>query len=411
MKVVGVALVASLAGCGDNNVPSPSPIPPVVSIDAPTPTFGTNVEMKLVAQVPSLPVLVTSPPHDSRLFVVEREGKIRVIENDLLDVEPFLDLSADVNGPVFTDAGELGLLGLAFHPGYATSGVFFVFYTAYNPGDPLNEQRDVLSRCTVSATDPNRADAGGCVEVLSIPDLASNHNGGMIEFGADGYLYVGTGDGGTGNPNNSQALDDALPNTRALLGKILRLDIDNPVPGLEYGIPADNPYVAGGGRPEIWIRGLRNPWRWSFDRLTGDIWIGDVGAKMVEELNVLRPSQQPGANLGWMFWEGSVCHLGDCSSPQVLPKDERLNAEGWYSIVGGQVYRGSRFPDLTGWHFYTDHYKGGLATAMLEADDTLTVIDLPGNYPSNITSIHEDAAGELYATGATGQIYQLVVAP
>ncbi|MBA2544294.1 MAG: PQQ-dependent sugar dehydrogenase [Deltaproteobacteria bacterium] len=407
MKVVGLALVASLSACGDNQLPIPTP--PVVETDAPPPTFGMNVEMTLVALVPSLAVLVTSPPNDGRLFVVERYGQIRVIENGLLLDEPFLDLSADVNGPVLTDAGELGLLGLAFHPQYATTGVFFVSYTAHNSGDPLNEQRDVVSRCTVSATDPNRA-RGTCIEILSIPDLASNHNGGMIEFGADGYLYLGTGDGGSGNPNNPQALEDALPNTRALLGKILRLDIDHPAPGLEYGIPLDNPYAAGGGRPEIWIRGLRNPWRWSFDRMTGDIWIGDVGQKQFEELNVLRPSQQPGANLGWKFWEGSLCYEGDCSTSQVLPKDERPRFSGWYSIIAGQVYRGSRFPDLQGWHFYTDHYKGGLAMARLEDDDTLTVFDLPGSYPANLTSIHE-AAGELYATDATGKIFQLVVAP
>jgi len=365
--------------------------------------------MVLVAKVPSLAVLVTSPPGDSRLFVVERYGRIRVIENDILLEDVFLDLSADVDGPVYTDDGELGLLGLAFHPQYATNGVFFISYSARNPGDPVNEQRDVVARCRVSATDPDRADVSSCVDVLSIPDLAANHNGGMIEFGADGYLYVGTGDGGTGNPNNPQALEDAAAsNTHALLGKILRLDVDHPALGMEYGIPPDNPYAAGGGRPEIWIRGLRNPWRWSFDRLTGDIWIGDVGQKAAEELNVLRPSEQPGANLGWMDWEGTECHL-DCSVSQIPPKDERFRYMYWYSIVAGQVYRGSRFPDLQGWHFYTDHYKGGLSIARLNDDDTLTVVDLVGNFPLNGTSIHEDAAGDLYETDALGNVYRLRV--
>lgn len=408
MQVVALALalVASSVGCGDNQIPRDPPGTP----DTVAPTFGTAVEMKKVAQVPSLAVLVASPPGDRRLFVVERYGRIRVVENGVLRTEPFIDLSADVDGPVFTDSGELGLLGLAFHPQYAANRTFFLSYTARNFGDPLNEQRDVLTRCTTSAVDPNRANVQSCVEVLSIPDLASNHNGGMIEFGLDGYLYLGTGDGGSGNPNNPQALEDAPPNIQALLGKILRLDIDNPVLGLEYGIPPDNPYAMGGGRPEIWIRGLRNPWRWSFDRLTGDIWIGDVGQKQAEELNVLRPSQQPGANLGWRFWEGSVCYEGDCSTPQVLPKDERLRFTGWYSIIAGQIYRGSRFPDLQGLHFYTDHYKGGLAAARLEDDDTLTILDLPGSFPPNLTSIHEAAAGELYATDATGNVFQLVVA-
>jgi glucose/arabinose dehydrogenase len=408
VKLVGLALVASLFGCGDNRSPSP----PGVTTDTPPQTLGVDVELKPFAKVPTLAVLVTSPPADDRLFIIERYGRIRVIEDGRMIAEPFIDLSADVDGPVFTDSGELGLLGLAFHPQYAINGVFFVSYTAHNPGDPLNEQRDVVARCSVSATDRNRADAQSCVDVLSIPDLASNHNGGMIEFGADGFLYLGTGDGGSGNPNNPQALEDAEPNTKALFGKILRLDIDHPSPGLEYGIPADNPYAAGGGRPEIWMRGLRNPWRWSFDRSTGDIWIGDVGQKQAEELNVLRPSQQPGANLGWKFWEGSLCYEGDCSTSQVLPKDERMRFTGWYSIIAGQVYRGTRFPDLQGWHFYTDHYKGGLAMARLEDDDTLTIVDLPGTYPRDLTSIHEGGtAGDLYATDANGNIFQLVVKP
>lgn len=409
MKLAGLALVTSLAGCGDNRVPaSPEPTPP--SVDAPPPpVFGTDVELRFFGQVPSLAVLVTSPPNDDRQFVVLREGQIRVIEDGLLLDEPFLDLSENVAGPVYTDYGELGLLGLAFHPQYASNGTFFVFYTARNPGDPLNEQRDVLARCTASAAEPNRGDPTSCVELLSIPDLATNHNGGMIEFGADGYLYVGTGDGGSGNPNNPQALEDAPPNTRALFGKILRLDVDDPAPGLLYGIPPDNPYAAGGGRPEIWIRGLRNPWRWSFDRRTGDMWIADVGQKLIEELTVLRPHQQPGANLGWKFWEGSLCYEGDCTAPQVAGQDQRLHADGWYSIIGGQVYRGTRFPDLQGKYFYTDHYKGGLAVATFHDDDTLTVEDLPGTYPGNLTSIHEDAAGELWATDAFGNLFQLVV--
>jgi len=403
-------LLVALAGCGDNQQVQP---PVVTPPDAPIPTVpGLKVEMRLVAQVPTLAVLATTPPLDPRLFVVERIGQIRVVKDGVVGDEPFLDLSEEIGGPVLTDSGELGLLGLAFHPAYATTGVFYVFYTARNPGDPLNEQRDVLARCKVSDADPDRADAKSCVEVLSIPDLATNHNGGMIEFGNDGFLYVGTGDGGSGNPNNPQALDDGLPNTRALFGKILRLDVDHPANGLEYGIPAGNPFAAGGGRPEIWIRGLRNPWRWSFDRLTGDIWIGDVGQKTIEELDVLRPAQQRGANLGWKFWEGSVCYEGDCTAPQTAnPRDERRAADGWYSIIGGQVYRGSKFPDAQGWHFYTDHYKGGLARARLNDDDSLTVVDLVGSFPINGTSIHEGPDGDLFETDATGNVYQLVVVP
>jgi glucose/arabinose dehydrogenase len=376
-----------------------------------TPVFGRTVAMQLIAQVAETATLVTSPPGDPRLFVVQQRGAIRIIENGVL-LDPFLDLSEDANGPVKC-CGENGLLGLAFHPRYATNGQFFVTYTARLTGDPANAQRNVLARCTVSA-DPNRSDPASCVDVISIPDHADNHNGGMIEFGPDGYLYWGTGDGGSGGALNAQALEDGVPtpNTKALFGKILRLDIDTRSPGLEYGIPADNPFATGGGRPEIFIRGLRNPWRWSFDRLTGDLWIADVGQKQVEELTVLRPHQQPGANLGWPVWEGSRCYTTEACAltPQVVPQDERLHADGWHSIIGGQVYRGACFPDLQGTYFYTDNdVQNRLATAKLNADDTLTVTDLPGSYPPNGASLHEAAAGELYETDTAGNIFKLVV--
>ncbi len=407
MRFVGwLSLAASLIGCGDNK---PAPLEPFVKCD--TPIFGTTVEMRLIAQVPDAALLVTSPPHDARLFIVQQHGAIHIIEDRVL-ATPFLDLSEDAGGPVLAGV-ENGLLGLAFHPQYATNGQFFITYTARLDGDPDNKQRNVLARCTVSSTDPNQADPTSCVDVLSIPDLAVNHNGGMIEFGSDGYLYYGTGDGGSGGSENAQALEDALPNTRALDGKILRLDVDHKAPGLEYGIPPNNPFVAGGGRPEILVFGLRNPWRWSFDRLTGDMWIGDVGQKTYEELTVLRPHQQAGANLGWPVWEGTNCYGGAerCAAlTPVFPQDERLASDGWFSIIGGQVYRGGCFPDLRGTYFYTDNdERGRLATASLNDDDSLTVIDLPDRFPRLGASIHEDAAGELYETDTLGNIFQLVV--
>jgi hypothetical protein len=235
--------------------------------------------MQLVAKVNGSATLVTAPRNDLRLFVLEQRGAIRIVDNNVVLPEPFLDLSADTDGPVIC-CGENGLLGLAFHPQYATNGTFFVTYTARNTGDPANPQRDVLARCQVSA-DPNKADRSSCVEVLSIPDFAANHNGGMIEFGPDGYLYWNTGDGGGGGDpqKNGQALEDGnpLPNTHALLAKMLRLDVDVKTAGLEYGIPGDNPFASGGGKPEIFMIGLRNAWRWTFDRNTGDMWIADVG--------------------------------------------------------------------------------------------------------------------------------------
>ncbi len=407
--------VALLVACGDNKTTEPPPpeVQPIVRCETPTP--GTTVAMNLVAQVGSSAVLVTAPPDDLRLFVVLQVGQIKIVDGGTVLSEPFLDLSGDADGPVIC-CGENGLLGLAFHPQYATNGTFFVTYTARNAGDPQNPQRDVLARCQVSATDPNRADPASCVDVLSIPDFATNHNGGMIEFGADGYLYWNTGDGGGANDpqRNGQAVKDGdpMPNTHALLAKMLRLDVDNKTAGLEYGIPPDNPFAGSGAgeRSEIFMRGIRNGWRWSFDRANGDMWIGDVGQGTIEEVDVLHPAQQSGANLGWSTYEGDNCFHGPCTQTLFSAQDQRTHAEGWVSVTGGQVYRGACFPDLAGTYFYTDYDdKGRLSTAVLEADDTLTITDLPGRYPAHGSSIHADATGELFETDTSGNVFQLVV--
>jgi hypothetical protein len=371
--------------------------------------------MQKIAQVSASAILVTAPKADLRLFIIEQPGAIRIFDTDHVLADPFLDLSADAGGPVVC-CGEQGLLGLAFHPNYAQNGTFFVTYTARLSNDPDNAYRDVLARCQVSATDPNHADASACVDVLAIPDFATNHNGGMIEFGSDGFLYMNTGDGGQANdPNqNGQAVNDGdpMPNTHALLAKMLRLDVDHKLPGKEYGIPSDNPFAAGGGRPEIFMRGLRNAWRWTFDRMTGDMWIGDVGQDKFEELTVLRPAQQNGANLGWSICEGLHDFKGSCATNGLIaPQQERPHADGYVSITGGQVYRGACFPDIAGTYFYTDYGKGGLATAKLNSDDTLTLADLPGSWPGKGASIHEDALGELYETDTSGNVFQLIVAP
>ncbi|HEU0029335.1 MAG TPA: PQQ-dependent sugar dehydrogenase [Kofleriaceae bacterium] len=415
MRTALVAALFVVVACGGSDKPPP-PAPDEVLVvpRCEAPVSGTTVTMRKIGRVVGAALLVTSPPDDRRLFVIEQRGTIRIFnEDEILLPDPFLDLSADAAGPVVA-GGENGLLGLAFHPQYATNHQFFITYTTTNPGDATNPQRDVLVRCTASADNPNRADASSCTDVLSIPDFASNHNGGMIEFGADGYLYWATGDGGgAGDPNqNGQAIVDGspLPNTHALLGKMLRLDVDNKTPGKEYGIPADNPFAAGGGLPEIFIIGLRNAWRWSFDRATGDMWIADVGQATIEELTVLTPDQQKGANLGWSMYEGSLCFREPCGGGTILPQEERTHAEAWVSITGGQVYRGSCFPDLVGTYFYTDYGKGGLAKATF-TNGTLAVSDLDGTYPGHGASLHADARGELYETDTDGNVYHLEVAP
>jgi glucose/arabinose dehydrogenase len=390
----------------------PDAMPPACNLVA-----GSTVVMREIASVDSTAVLVTSPPGDPRLFVVEQRGVIRIIENGVVLPAPFLDLSDDRGGPV-VDGGEQGLLGLAFDPAFATTGELYVTYTSLiTPTD--NDPIDNLARYRVSATDRNVADPAGTL-VLALPRSRPSHNGGMVEFGSDGYLYLGTGDGGSnGDPlRNGQ-------NLKALHGKMLRLDVHQRVGGRAYGIPSDNPYADGvAGAPEIYMRGLRNPWRWSFDRATGDLWIGDVGQGQSEEIDVALAGAQAGKNFGWSVYEGNVCcalqaDLCTQDAPQqpcdptgkTFPLDIRPRASGWASIIGGQVYRGACYPDLVGWYFYTDFVKGGLAKARLRFDGTLEVVDLPGAFPAQPTSLHADARGELYETDATGHIYHLEVAP
>jgi len=417
---VALSLLAVTA-CGDNiggkpkdahAVPADQSVDQAIAIDAPmlpacaNPVSGSTVTLRRISDnsVGGLAVLATAPPNDPRLFVVDVDGYIRIFKDEVLQPNAFIDLSVPAGGPV-SAGGEQGLLGLAFHPDYASNGLFFLYYTTGQVS--TNNLRDVVARCSVTPSDPDRADPASCVEILSVDDPASNHNGGMIEFGNDGLLYIGIGDGG-GHSTVDRAGDPAL-----LFGKILRIDVDHKEPGKEYGIPSDNPYAGGiGGAREVWMMGLRNPWRWSFDRATGDLWIGDVGASAIEELDVLRPSQQKGANLGWWQYEGSSCLNPPCDpTGKTFPKDERTHTAGWRAIVGGQVYRGTCYPDLVGWHFYTDISAGVLIKARLKADDTLEIVDLPGTFPHGLISLHADARGELYASNQFGYVYHLEAGP
>lgn len=405
--------IAGLAGCeGDKKTPPMMPkdgetVPSDQSIDAPalppcaSPVSGTTVKTRTIGRVPGAALLATSPPNDPRLFVLQQSGVVRIFKDEILEEVPFIDLSVDANGPVTSDGNEMGLLGLAFHPRYGSNGLFFLYYTT---GDVANASlRDVVVRCSVDAADPDRAQASSCTEILSIPDPMSNHNGGMMEFGADGLLYIGTGDGG-GNQNLPRSQDPNL-----LLGKMLRVDVDTRAPGKNYGIPPTNPFASGGGAPEVFMLGLRNPWRWSFDRATGDMWIGDVGAATIEELTVLTPEQQRGANLGWSMYEGSRCFVAPCDpSGKVFPQDEReRSSTGWTAIVAGQVYRGTCYPDLVGWHFYSDNGAGGLVKARRRADGSLEIVNLTGDFPRRPASIHADARGELFLTDVSGFVHRI----
>jgi len=418
MRTWAVWLV--LAGCGDN-LPAR---PPEAGLDVTcTPARGENLRQRRIAfgcTAPGAPpapnciddtvVLATSPPADPRLFAVERNGVIRILIDEQLQPEPFAKLGEDDGGPVHTDGNEMGLLGLAFHPAFAVNRTLYVFYTALNtnPVDAARPFLDVLARYTVDAADPARLDRASGEVLLEIPDPFSNHNGGMIEFGADGDLYISTGDGGNGGDPMGNA-----QNPNALLGKILRIDIDREEPGKRYAIPADNPYAASGGAPEVFLLGLRNPWRWSFDRATGDMWIGDVGQSEEEELDFLPAGHQVGANLGWNMFEGNRCYSPPCDiAGKTFPIDARARTPTpWWSIIGGQVYRGSCFPDLVGWHVYTDCGYGGLVKARVGADGSRAIVDVANTFIPYPTSLHADARGELYETSLDGSVYRIEAAP
>jgi glucose/arabinose dehydrogenase len=381
--------------------------PPLMTCN---PVSGTNVQVRMIGQVSGSAVLVTAPKNDGRLFVIEQQGRIRIFENEVLNPTPYLDVSSLVSGG--TPPNEQGLLGLAFHPNFAANRQFYVFYTTSNA--------NVVARYTQSATDPNKADTTGEV-ILSIPDSRTNHNGGMIEFGPkDGYLYIGTGDGGGGGDP-----DRTSQNKDSLLGKILRIDVNTTTGNKKYGIPSDNPYATAGGAPEVFVLGLRNPWRWSFDRETGDMYIGDVGQggiptqgkAPIEEVTVLKHGEIVGKNLGWSVYEGNECFNNGanypCNTANLVAPQYTNGGGAWRSVIGGEVYRGECYPDLKGYYFFTDYSARPLMRGKLEANGSLSVMTLttPTNWPQSPISLHGDARGELYVTNTQGRVFHIEAGP
>jgi hypothetical protein len=302
--------------------------------------------------------------------------------------------------------GERGLLGLAFHPHYSENGFFFVDYTN-TAGDT------VIARYRVSS-DPAVADSSSGVTLLTIPQPFANHNGGQLAFGPDGYLYVGMGDGGSANDPMCNGQRD-----ESLLGKILRIDVDaNASSPPFYGIPPDNPFAApGGARDEIWAKGLRNPWRFSFDRSTGDLFIGDVGQGAREEIDFQAAGSPGGRNYGWKVMEGTICGGGGtsgcptgvpaCNSPVLaLPILEYSHSAGDCSVTGGYVYRGRQFPQLAGTYLYGDYCTGKIWGATSAAGAWSA--RLFGQRASNLTTFGEDASGELYLATENGLFARIV---
>ncbi len=332
---------------------------------------------------------------DDRLFVVEQSGRIRIIDaNGNTLPNSFLNIQNEVSS-----GGERGLLGLAFHPDYATNGYFYVNYTAGN----LNTR---ISRFSVDPNNSNIAESNSEVVLLEFDQPFSNHNGGDIAFGPDGYLYVGTGDGGSGGDpqGNSQ-------NRQNFLGKLLRLDVTtNPS---VYTIPADNPFVNDANTlDEIWSFGIRNPWRWSFDKLTGDIWIGDVGQNAREEINFQPASSSGGENYGWNCREGSIAFnnpASACSGVSDFAEpvfDYVSGGSIGCSVTGGIRYRGCEYPALYGKYVFGDFCSGRFWTIDEENGEWVTQEVLNSNV--SISGFGEDANGELYVLDLGGTIYRVV---
>lgn len=329
-----------------------------------------------------------------RLFVVEQRGVISVFQN-----EPETEKSEiflDIRNRVEDSFNEQGLLGLAFHPEFEDNGYFYVNYTASAPN------RTIISRFHVSEEDANRADMTSETELLSYDQPFSNHNGGHISFGPDGYLYIASGDGGSaGDPENNGQ------NRSSLLGAILRIDVDQIQGELEYGIPDDNPFVENeeGHREEIFAYGLRNPWRFSFDAETGQLWAGDVGQSNREEINII----EKGLNYGWNIMEGSACFPtgSNCNTEGLeIPVFEYDHSSGDRSVTGGFVYRGSKLPQLTGLYIYADFISGRIwALDISGTEDPVNTELFHADF--NIASFGVDEQDEMYIAGFDGKIYTL----
>jgi glucose/arabinose dehydrogenase len=380
MLALGLLSMLALASCRrDTTSPGPNP---------------AGVGLQEVASGLAFPLFLTSPPGDNaRLFVVEKTGRIRIVRNGSLLSTPFLDVSAKVS-----NGSEQGLLGLAFHPGYATNGRFVIDYT-----DGSGDTR--ISVFQVSAN-PDVADPASEQVILTVDQPYSNHNGGMVAFGPDGKLYIGMGDGGSGGDPQGNG-----QNRNALLGKILRVEVS--ATG-QLSVPSDNPFVGQSGiRPEIWSYGVRNPWRFSFDRQTRDFYMADVGQNAREEIDLSTSATQfsRGLNYGWNRMEGTACYSpssGCNQSGLTLPVLDYGHSDGC-SVTGGYVYRGQDVPALSGLYFYADYCEGWVRSfrwnGSAAADQREWAALKPGG---QISSFGEDARGELYVMTAGGKVFRLV---
>ncbi|HEV7837447.1 MAG TPA: PQQ-dependent sugar dehydrogenase [Gemmatimonadaceae bacterium] len=356
-----------------------------------TASSDVRLAVEQVASGLDQPVYLTAPANDPRLFIVEQPGRIRIVESGRLLQRPFLDIVSKVRF-----GGEQGLLSVAFHPQYRSNGFIFVNYTDKN-GDTR------IERYTVS-TDRNVADVASAKSILSIDQRYSNHQGGLNLFGPDGMLYIGMGDGGSqGDPHGNGQ------NRNVLLGKLLRLNVDRADP---YIVPSANPYTKGGGRAEIWALGLRNPWRFAFDRFSGLLYIADVGQDKYEEINVV-PMSIAGVNYGWKIMEGPSCYGSSGCNQTGLQKPavSYTHASSACSVIGGFVYRGQKIPEIKGQYFYSDYCNSWLRSFGFADGRVTDQHEWPIGRLGNIVSFGEDAQGELYICTSSGRVYRIIKSP
>ena len=374
-RIILTALVLTAACSSDSTDPDPLP-------------SDFTLKLQEVASGLTNPVYVTSPPGDSRLFIVEQPGRIRILDNGQLLATPFLDIASRVSS-----GGERGMLSVAFHPQYATNGFFYVYFTG--TGGEIRIER-------FTRTNASQANAASAKVILTVAHPRSNHNGGLATFGPDGMLYLGLGDGGGGGDPDLNG-----QNRTTLLGKLLRIDVNS---GDPYAIPAGNPFVGqSNARQEIWAMGLRNPWRYAFDQVTGRLYLADVGQDAIEEVNVVTATRA-GVNYGWNVLEGSSCYnAAACSkSGFEIPVLEYNHSNNQCSVTGGFVYRGSAIPEITGVYFYADYCAGWVKSFTYSNGAATDQRDWNLGNVGSVTSFGVDAAGELYLTSSNGRVYKFV---
>ncbi len=351
-----------------------------------------SLRAELVVSGLSSPVWLTAPQGDTRLFIVEKTGRVRIVRNGALVPTPFLDLSSEVSG-----GSEQGLLGLAFHPRYAVNGLFYASYTDRTGDSRLDEFR--------VGGDPAVADPSSRRPILGVDQPFGNHNGGQVSFGPDGMLYVALGDGGgAGDPRGNG--QDIL----TFLGSILRIDVDGTTPGgPPYRIPDDNPFKGvAAARAEIWAYGLRNPWRFAFDPPTGHLWIGDVGQNRKEEIDAVQGLGR-GVNFGWNVMEGRDCFAASaCERDGLTEPVLDYGHDQGCSVTGGYVYRGPSAPSLVGRYVYGDFCGGWVRSFRLVDGVATDVTDLALGDLGSVASFGVDAAGDLYVVSLEGSIFRIV---